>query len=1191
MLKLKTGGLIIAISSVAILVSFLINSFFSLSLKQVAQRAQKSISNKLEECNAVLTEIVNNPSPEKDEANYTAFDEKKIGLYVFKNDSLLFWNNAQLPVDQGVLNLDKPQGLLKLKYGYYLYSRRLQGSTKAYAVCLIKPLYDLQNNYLKNEFSSWTKIPEEINLSEKTQPEAGIYLNKQYLFSLKGGEHQYFNKEIAWACSVMFLLGLVSLTIGLLIYFHEQRTYKALIIAVVPMVILKFLIALKPELLSNSFLYDLRLFANAQSLLNNSLADVVFNSIALLFISVLLNLKFKNSKNISNNKVSLFVLFILAFVIVWQFNHSLKSLVTNSTLSFDFLSVFNIKVAAVAGLLSLVFNSLALFVVYYRITSFFDKANPLHFVWFTFFNFILCCLMYIFFPLENFWQNLWPMLFTTVLYLLIKFQYQKLSLGMGVLILVMSAITSGFFNLYIDKNVKQHLEVLSYSLSERQDPFLENEFADLPLRISSDEKLKILLNFLPSNEKEISLLLKQKFFSGYFNRYNIDFSLFDKNCKPLLQPTQPILLNEGFFEDQIHYFSDSTFSAGLFFVKMYKKNSRYISKIKLDDKNLYVLLEPKQFEELGSFPDLLLDQSQQRQENLKNSSYAVYRGEQNTSRYGDFNYPYYYVDSTALANAGKEYVHHYYAPDESTHIIISKKAKNWKYLFTYNSYLFLFFSIVSFFCYYVYAYLFTANFKNASLTRRIQTIVIVLLLLAMSAVGITSGSLVSKQFETDNIRQLHEKTQIIINELNAKFKPEELFISSQKDLVNFELKELTHLFNTDVSLFDNKGVLFNTSQPRLYDKGLASTLATPKAYFSLKGNQVSAYTNTESAGTLKYLSLYTPLFNSQKQLLGFVNLPYFAKQSDLVNELSGIISALINVYVILFVISILAGLILSGYITKPLRMIKQQIANITLGKQNEMIKWSSNDEVGKLVNEYNNMLIKLEHSANLLAQSERESAWREMAKQVAHEIKNPLTPMKLNLQYLQHVMKNDPGGFREKFETASSGIIEQIDALAAIANEFSNFAKLPQAKLQKINLTEVINSAVNLFDQKSSALIVNKLPEQEMWVLGDKEQALRVFNNVLKNAIQATEDVKEPQIIVTVSSSLHSYTLVISDNGCGIPPAMKDKIFEPNFTTKSTGSGLGLAIVKSIITSFGGKINFESEENKGTRFYIDFVKE
>lgn len=408
-------------------------------------------------------------------------------------------------------------------------------------------------------------------------------------------------------------------------------------------------------------------------------------------------------------------------------------------------------------------------------------------------------------------------------------------------------------------------------------------------------------------------------------------------------------------------------------------------------------------------------------------------------------------------------------------------------------------------------------------------------------------------------------------------------------MINLKLQEYSGLYHSDISFFDSKGGLFNTSQLKLYELGLAAPVANPRAYFAIKENKTSSMCVTEKAGTLNYLSLYTPVFNDNNKLIGFINLPYFARQSNLTSELSNIISALINVYVILFVISILAGLVLAGYITKPLRLIQQQISGITLGKQNETLVWESNDEVGKLVQEYNNMLLKLEQSAGLLAQSERESAWREMAKQVAHEIKNPLTPMKLNLQYLQHVMNSNPDDFKEKFQKASNSIIEQIDTLAAIATEFSNFAKLPGTKLEKINLMEVIQSSVNLFERKDAHIQI-EIPLSEMWVKGDKEQALRVFNNLIKNARQACKETQDAHIRISAEINENCYVIRVSDNGCGIPNEMKEKIFTPNFTTKSSGSGLGLAMVNNIMSSFGGKIWFESEKDKGSTFYVEFLK-
>lgn len=1191
MFKSKTNGFLIILSAVAVVCALVINSIFSGSSSDLAKDAGQKLDLKINECKSVLDQLLNADTASDKSLLYKSFDEHKIGAYLYRNDTLVFWNNAHVPLEDEFKTFNKTEGLLKLKSGYYLCAKKITGNKKGYTLCLLKPNYDLQNNYLKNDFKSWTGLDEDTELSEKTGTTSDVEMNGQKLFSIKSSEDVHYNTGVRNTCAIIFLFGFAGLLLSLLYFVRSKGTYLSLVIAIVPLVVMKAIMMLnKPELFSHTFLYDVQLFGNSQSSFNEYLADILFNSLALLFTAVALHIKLGNPKTKSEKIIQLFLLFGLEIIIIAQFNHAIKSLVANSTLSFDFLSIFDIKIAALLALLCLILNSLALFVVLYRSCYFFYRENLLQAALFFGLNVAVCFVVNLISPTDKFYQAYWPLLFSAMLYLLMKFQFQRFSLGLGVQILVMSAITAGFFNYYIEKNQKQYLSIISDKLSERQDTGLESEFVELSKKIVSDEKLKNMINLLPFTEKETQSLIKQKFFSGYFNRYNIDFTIFDGDCKPLVMPSQPILQNEGFFEDQIKFYSDSTFSPELFFVEKYKKNSRYIGKIKLTDKNLYVLLEPKQFEELGSFPDLLLDQSQQKSEKLKKFSHAVYRSGQNTSRYGDLNYPYYFRDSVTLSNSNPDYLHHYFMPDDATQIIISEKAKNWGYFFTYNSYLFLFFSVISFLCYYLYAFIFTSNFKNASLTRRIQTIIIALLLLAMSAVGITSGTLVSQQFETDNVKQLQEKTQTIINELADEFKPDELFASSQKEVVNIKLKELAHLFNTDISLFDEKGKLYNTSQPRLYDKGLAATVANPKAYFSLKQNQVSAFYDTEKAGTLKYLSLYTPLFNAKNELSGFINLPYFAKQSDLVNELSGIISTLINVYVILFVISILGGLILASYITKPLRLIKQQIANITLGKQNETIRWKSNDEVGKLVAEYNNMLLKLEHSANLLAQSERESAWREMAKQVAHEIKNPLTPMKLNLQYLQHLMKNNAEDFNERFEKASSSIIEQIDTLAGIATEFSNFAKLPGTQLQEINLADIIRSSVNVFEKESETIIKLNISEQNMSVMGDKEQALRVFNNIIKNAIQATEGVENPQIIITTEETGESILIAIEDNGCGIEESMQEKIFEPNFTTKSTGSGLGLAMVKSIISNFGGKIWCKSAKNQGATFYIEFVK-
>ncbi|MDO9000777.1 MAG: HAMP domain-containing sensor histidine kinase [Bacteroidota bacterium] len=1192
MQKKKIHYILLVFSLVLMTGAILLDRHFTFSIHQISENASRKIEAKQLLAQNALNLLLSEKQNINKQQLVELFKEENIGIYKFKNDSLVYWNNAQIPLSYDRKLFDEDFGLAKLKQGYYLYIKKQIAADLGLTLCLLKPNYDLQNNYLQNGFSDWTKIPKEINIATTGLPENGIYLDKEPLFFLSGNDQFYHSSSISNVCFVIFLIGFIfSLVSILLLIKLSQSNYKTIILLVLIIFFRALMIWLKwPAFFYRSVLYDVQLFGNAFSSINSYLGDILINAIILLFLGTVFFLKIQiTNKKTGNYLYVLFLSIVVGFVVV-QFNNALISLVTDSTLSFDFLSIFSIKYPAYIALFALTCYCLAIFVLVQKLIGFFNGNFVKNSVAFVLLISCICFFIDIGFGYTKLFESYWLVVFALSLFILNKFNYSKNSLGLGLQILIMSIITASFFNFYINKNQKLDLNLLSYSLSERKDAILESEFANLPDKIANDEKLKILIEFLPSSQNEIGQLLKQNFFGGYFNRYNLEFSLFDKDCKPLLVPKDPILLNEGFFEDQIKYNETDSISQNLFFIARHKKNSRYIGKISLGSKNLYIRLEPKQFEELGSFPDLLVDESQKKPEKLIKFNHAVYRSGQISSRYGDFNYPYFISDSVALSKTNPDYVHYFFNPDEETQIIISQKTKSWNYYFTYNSYLFLFFSFVSYCSYLIYGALFTDRFKSSSFTRRIQAIIILLLLLAISAVGYTSAKLVTNQFEADNIKQLQEKTQTIINELATQFTPTEVFDVSQKELVNLKLKEYAHLFNTDISLFSKEGNLFNTSEPRLYDLGLAATIMNPQAYSDLKGNKTSATSVNEKAGELNYLSLYTPLFTNTKQLIGFVNLPYYAKQADLVNELSDIISAFINVYVILFVISILSGLILAGYITRPLQLIKQQIGNITFGKQNEKIKWKSNDEIGKLVSEYNQMLVKLEVSANLLAQSERESAWREMAKQVAHEIKNPLTPMKLNLQYLQHLMKNNPDDFKEKFEKASAGIIEQIDSLANIANEFSSFAKFPKTNLQSINLCEVINTAVLIFENHKNISITNNILSKELFVLGDKDQALRVFNNVLKNAVQALDETVNPKIEIDCQEKHEFIVISIKDNGCGIDIGMEEKLFTPNFTTKTTGSGIGLAMVKNIMQGFDGKVWFESELGIGTCFYLEFLK-
>jgi nitrogen fixation/metabolism regulation signal transduction histidine kinase len=293
------------------------------------------------------------------------------------------------------------------------------------------------------------------------------------------------------------------------------------------------------------------------------------------------------------------------------------------------------------------------------------------------------------------------------------------------------------------------------------------------------------------------------------------------------------------------------------------------------------------------------------------------------------------------------------------------------------------------------------------------------------------------------------------------------------------------------------------------------------------------------------------------------------------------------VYVFLLLIAGGLAIVAANTVTKALSELGDSLKRLRLGR-NEPIVWKRKDEIGDLVNAYNETIKKLDDSTRLLAQSEREGAWREMAKQVAHEIKNPLTPMKLSIQYLQHSYEANKGNIEPLLNRVANTLIEQIEALAQIATEFSNFAKMPNAQSEYTSINDLTASVHSLFVTERPDIEMNlDLPHTEYIVFVDRNHVTRVLNNLVKNAIQSIPDDQKGTINISVFMQGDKVVVKVKDNGSGIPVEIREKVFSPNFSTKSSGTGLGLAICKSIIEGFNGDIYFETELGVGTTFYIE----
>ncbi|MBL7942682.1 MAG: HAMP domain-containing histidine kinase [Flavobacteriales bacterium] len=412
---------------------------------------------------------------------------------------------------------------------------------------------------------------------------------------------------------------------------------------------------------------------------------------------------------------------------------------------------------------------------------------------------------------------------------------------------------------------------------------------------------------------------------------------------------------------------------------------------------------------------------------------------------------------------------------------------------------------------------------------------------------------------------------------------------SVQHLFHDKIEELADVHNVLITMYDLRGNLLLSNDTLAMD-----SLEVPHSinYSVLK--QLSTGNNRVVLSTKNHedISLVFWYFNDEgKKPIAITNVAY-QRSSNEEKDLWAFLTELGQSYILLFLLASLIAYLLARYITRSLAAIGDRMKMVKFGKKNEPLEWQSQDEIGTLVSEYNRMILALDESAEKLARTERESAWREMAKQVAHEIKNPLTPMKLRVQYLQRAWEDGAPDFNEKLAAFTRSMSEQIETLSHIAGEFSRFAQMPKPELVRLNLMEITRDVVEMFSAGDKAeIVLRDYSTNSDRVLADRDQTRRAVVNLITNALQSLPEGHNGKIDVAIRDTRKGVLLRVQDNGCGIPDEMKHKIFVPNFTTKSTGTGLGLAMVHNMMKQSGGGVFFRSAEGKGTSFYLCFQTE
>ncbi len=696
---------------------------------------------------------------------------------------------------------------------------------------------------------------------------------------------------------------------------------------------------------------------------------------------------------------------------------------------------------------------------------------------------------------------------------------------------------------------------------------------------------------------------------GYAGSYNTDFYVFDANQQPVNnQGTRTYDELTNILERQ----SKPTGSPDLFYYEASFDRFVYITKREVRDSlnrlgYLFIVAVPRQFQAADAlYPNLFAQSSGKNIENSPFYSYAVYKNKKLLAH--SSKYPFTTEINAAQIPEGEsdkrgrgDYDELWYKGSNQTVVVIARKRDTLIESITLFSYLFCAFLLMVGL---LRITSFTARaattggrrdvFSRLNIRTQIHGTIIFISVFSFLIIGAATINFFINRYNRGNIDRLSRISGGAVTEMEKRIEADSLLKNNVLDfsdpltvtVLRLVIREIADVHGVIVNLYDVSGTLQVTSDEMIYQRGVLSTRMHPVAFFQLDNLHDVQFVQEEKAAQLSYQSIYTAIRNKQGNTYAYLNIPSFTTQLELNQEISNFLVTIINLNAFIFLIAGVLALFITNRITNTFSVIGNKMRDITLGRTAEEIVWEKNDEIGELVKQYNKMVQQLEQSAEALAKSEREGAWREMARQVAHEIKNPLTPMKLSIQYLQRAIESGKGNVQELTTNVATTLIEQIDHLAKIAADFSQFAAIGNKRVERVDLHGVIGSLISLYNSNEKIdLTWNALP-YPLWMQADKTQMNRLFTNLLQNAVDACAEAQRCLVTVTEKRENGDVIVSVADNGEGIPLAMQSKIFTPNFTTKTSGTGLGLAMCKSIAEQSGGAIWFETKEGEGTVFYV-----
>lgn len=1136
---------------------------------------------------------------------------------------LSFWNTQSILPDSTILLSTDSSGFTALANGYYFFQKKRIDNIEVISLLPVKWNYAVTNDYLKNEFVNDLSMGNKFDIAFEKTATSIFSKNNKLLFSLKSLNNENDTTEnqlTIWLRILSFL------PLFLFIHFTAAHIFQRKGIFTSTIFIAGVLIVVR--LLSYLFYIQLNfrqfeLFDPAvygSNIVLRSLGDLLIN--ALLFLWVINFIK----NNLKDNQPNLYVksvfkkwllLALSVFIILiatYISGNIIRSMVADSQISFDVMNFFSLNSYSVVGFLVLCCITIGYYffciIVFFLVRNLFEGAILPFFLLLTICGLLLLSFMNLTNSFELY-GLLWLLLFfvlvkndlanvTTLGFIVSRIVFWLFFFSVTIAAVIISENSTKEF-----RNRRHYAEVLAAKTNPISNVLLNT--------ILTEFRPDVIANKFPLfKNPNTALLLRDSLINNNFNSYTDNFEtkvlVYDSAENPLYNQ-DPVSYNS--INSILNTQAKPTSVAGMYYYDTDFDKFNYIARRMIKDTTnrllgyVFIVVSPKNFLQESLYPELFSRGKNNSIESSSEYAFAIYDQGKLINSHNDYAFTTrysekYFAGKQFLLEQNKKYNELWYNAGSNKYVLIVKENNTIIESIALFSFLFCTFILLNALSSFI-SILLRARFKRSKIKKYVQLsirqqvhgTIIFFSVLSFVIIGIGTILFFISRYQNNNKETLSRTIKIVGADISTEVSKQmiETAVFDNKnanasDSLEKIIAKLSKVHRQEINLYTTAGDLIASSLSLPYIKGIVSSKIDPLAYYHLHGGNEIQYYQSEKIGSLDFVSDYIPITNNEGEEIAYLNIPYFTSQTNLKAEISSFLVTIIILNAFVLLIAGIVALIITNRITRSFSLISNKMRDLNLAQRNEAIEWNKNDEIGALVKEYNKMATKLNESAATLAKTERENAWQEMAKQVAHEIKNPLTPMKLSMQFLQKAIDEDSPNIKELSKKVSETIVEQINHLSTIAGEFSRFAKIEEANPETFNIGDTLKSLMQLYEGDSKANFAWRIIPNDVLVYADKTHVNRIFTNLILNGIQAVPENKFPHISVYQSVHENKVEIKITDNGIGISDEIKSKIFTPNFTTKTSGTGLGLAMCKRMAEQAGGDIYFETS-NEGTSFFVE----